>query len=306
VDDHPGVLKGASRLLAGDYDVAGVATDGRQAVEMAQRLQPDAIVLDVNMPGFDGFQTLHALQQAGSRAPVVFLSMLDAETVVSEAFRSGGRGYVLKSRVADDLASAIDHVLLGRLFVPSLASLDRLTNAPGHVLHVHGGAASSLDDVAVLFDLSLRRGDATCVIASQPVCESLGPLLRARGWDIDAPAVRQRYRVIDAAGVMSSLCESPDCGVAADIAVELDQYRRAVTDRATSRLTIFGDVAWSLSAKGHPQAAIALERKWALLTRDLPFLTVCAYPASFSGDPGSDLWADICAEHGAVVHSDHS
>ena len=81
------------------------------------------IVLDINMPGLDGFQTKRALEQAGSRAPVVFLSALDADDYVSEAFRCGGRGYVLKAHLARDLASALDQVLLGRMFVPSLTSL---------------------------------------------------------------------------------------------------------------------------------------------------------------------------------------
>jgi CheY-like chemotaxis protein len=290
-------------MLASDYVVAGVATDGGQAVDLAWRLQPDAIVLDVNMPGVDGFQTLRALREAGLQAPVLFLSMLEAEEVVREAFRCGGRGYVLKSRVASDLATALDHVLLGRLFVPSLTSLAGLASGRGHALHLYGDVASSLEDVAALFDLSLRRGDATCLIASDPVRERLGRLLRARGWDLGAPGVLRRYRLIDPADVMSRCMRGtlPDPVLVGDVAAELDAYRLAATDRPTSRLTVFGNIAASLDA----EAAIALERVWNAQTRDLPFLTVCGYPASFSSDTVSDVWASVCAEHAAVSHANH-
>jgi CheY-like chemotaxis protein len=57
VEDHRGVLDTVSGLLADDFDVVGVATDGSQALQAARQVTPDAIVLDVGMPGLDGFQT---------------------------------------------------------------------------------------------------------------------------------------------------------------------------------------------------------------------------------------------------------
>jgi len=145
VDDHRGVLDAVSAVPAGDFDVAGVATDGWQALETAHQLAPDVIVLDINMPGLDGFQTMQSLQQAGSQTPVVFLSLDHADERVGEAFGIGGRGYVLKSRAARDLATAIDQVLLGRLFVPSLTSLFRLTDGGGHAMQVHRDLEPFLD-----------------------------------------------------------------------------------------------------------------------------------------------------------------
>src|SRR6478609_370693 len=122
VDDHRGVLERVSAMLVDDFDVAGTATDGDAGVAQARRLDPDVIILDVNMPGLDGFQTIDALREGGSTAPVVFLSMADDDDHIGEAFRRGGRGYVLKSRMAWELPAALDQVLLGRLFAPSLTS----------------------------------------------------------------------------------------------------------------------------------------------------------------------------------------
>ena len=91
-------------MLSDDFDVVGVATDGTKALDKAGQVHPDVIVLDVEMPGLNGFQTFRALEQGGfSATPVVFLSMHDADEIVSEAFRCGGRGYVLKQRVGRDL-----------------------------------------------------------------------------------------------------------------------------------------------------------------------------------------------------------
>jgi DNA-binding NarL/FixJ family response regulator len=305
VDDHPQVLERLSAMLANDFDVAATAISGRRALDAARQTEPDAIVLDVNMPGFDGFQTIRALDQAGSRAPVVFLSMSEGEEFVSEAFRCGGRGYVLKSRTASDLPSALDHVLSGRMFVPSLTSWADLAKGGGHAMQLHAELSSSLDAVVALFDRAFRVGDATCVLATGDMREALASRLRARGWDLGSPSIQMRYRVTDANDALRSFMRGglPAPSLVADIVVELEEYRRAATKRPAACLTIFGTLAALLSAEGNARAAIALERLWSTLTRDLPFLTVCGYSAACFHDAGSELWSTVCTEHSAVSHA---
>ena len=75
VDDHPDILKSTSRLLSFDFEIVGTASDGYQAVDAAQRLDPDVIALDITMPGRDGFETAQQLVQIGTRARIVFLTM---------------------------------------------------------------------------------------------------------------------------------------------------------------------------------------------------------------------------------------
>ena len=305
VDDHPGVLDGVSALLADDFDVAGLATDGRQALDLARQIDPDVIVLDINMPGLDGFQTKRALEQAGSRAPVVFLSAVDADDYVGEAFRCGGRGYIPKLRLARNLASAVDQVLLGRLFVPSLTSLYDLAKDGGHAMQVHGDVECFLDGLASFFNLALRRGDATCVIGTDEVREGLSRRLRAAGWDVDGPSGHKRYLSIDTTDALSRFMRNglPDAEIVADIALELDQYRRDVSEGESSRLTIFGNMVVPLIAAGNPTAAIALESHWTRLTHALPFLTLCGYPASCFHAYGPDVWSNACHQHWAVGHT---
>ena len=306
VDDHRPILDTVSAILADDFDVVGTATDGRQAIEMASELEPDVVVLDVQMPGFDGFQTLRALHQTElATTPVVFLSMHHADEYVSEAFRCGARGYVLKTRIARDLASALDQALLGHCFVPSLTSLFHLGDGAVHAMQLHNYVESFIDGVAVFFDFALRRGDATCVIATPAVRQGLTERLRARGWDIGASSGHKRYLVIDAEDALQRFMRNgmPDPDRLAEIATELDQYRQAVADGTTSRVTIFGNMVTKLSEAGNAEGVVALEHLWNTLTHDLPFLTLCGYSSSCFHDGVPGLWPRACAEHWVLSHA---
>lgn len=305
VDDNQGILQRVSAMLAKDFDVAGAATGGRQALEAARQLDPDVIVLDVNMPEFDGFQTIQALEQAGSRAPVVFLSMGDSEQHVAKAFRCGGRGYVVKTRIARDLASALNHTFCGRMFAPSLTALSRLARNGGHAMQLHGDLECFLDALAALFDLALREGDATCVIATGDVREGLAARLRARGWDIGGPSGHKRYLFIDAAEALNTFMQNglPDPGRLAAIAGELDEYRLAVAESESSRLTLFGNMVRLLSADANTDGIVALESLWNRLTHHLPFFTLCGYACSTFHAGVPELYSGACAEHWAVSHT---
>ena len=146
-------MKSTSRLLSFDFDVVGTASDGYQAVEAAQRLDPDLIALDITMPGRDGFQTAQDLVQIGTRARIVFLTMHESDDYVAEGFRSGGRGYVLKTRLHLDLANALQRVLAGQLFVPSLGSLFAIdAEFTGHVVLFHENDRGFVDGVSGLLN----------------------------------------------------------------------------------------------------------------------------------------------------------
>jgi CheY-like chemotaxis protein len=305
VDDHQHILDVVAATLADDFDVAAVATNGRQAIDTALAVGPDVIVLDVSMPGIDGFQTFRALENAGSRTPVVFLSMYDADVYVSEAFRCGGRGFVLKSHIERDLASALDQALVGRLFVPSLTSLYRLADGGGHAMQVHGDVESLLDSVAGFFDLALRLGDATCVVSTERIREGLADRLRARGWNVGGSTGHKRYLAVDAPDAVNRFMRNglPDAGILAEIVAELDQYRLAVAERPTSRLTIFGDMSMSLIADGNAKAATALEDLWDKLSQGLPFLTICGFSTSCFHGGVPNLVSRMRTTHWALSHA---
>jgi DNA-binding NarL/FixJ family response regulator len=303
VDDHRGILDRASAMLE-DFDVVGMATDGRLAIEMASRVAPEVIVLDISMPGLDGFQTKRALEQAGSRAPVVFLSTLDADEYVNEAFRCGGHGYVLKPFLARDLPNALDQALHGRLFAPSLRSLHQVTGAAGHAMHLHSSEESYADSIASCFDLALHRGEATCLIGNEALRRRVATQLQARGWDADHAGSESRYRAVDTTTALSELLRDglPDAVRLAAIVGELDEYRRTACAGSSSRLTIAGDLSATVCGAGNTVGGLAIERLWNTHTEGLPFLTVCGYPLSCFREHASGLWPMTAAEHGALCH----
>jgi CheY-like chemotaxis protein len=296
VDDHRGMLDRAVEMLSGEFEIAATATDGRTAIDTARDVNPDAIVLDINMPGLDGFGTFDALQQAGSRTPVVFLSMLDGREEVGAAFRRGGRGYVVKSQMGRDLASALDHVLGGRRFAPSFITLAEQAPGGGHVVHFNVDDGDWVDELAELLEYAIARGDATCVISTADVRERLATRL----------GHHPRYRAVDALDAVNSFLRRgmPDEGILASIAAELDQYRMASAG-PSARLTVFGNMAGLLAADGNIAGALAIERTWDRLTSGLPFLTICGYGNACFNHAGADLWQGVCSTHSGASHASH-
>ena len=90
-DDNPRVLEMVVELLEADFEIVAAASDGRQALDLSLRLDPDIIVLDVSMPELDGFQILRELRGIGSRAKVVLLTLHQSDEFVTHAIRSGAR-----------------------------------------------------------------------------------------------------------------------------------------------------------------------------------------------------------------------
>jgi hypothetical protein len=111
--------------------------------------------------------------------------------------------------------------------------------------------------------------------------------------------------MIDAAEAMSRFMRNglPDPVVLAEIASELDQYRRAVSEDTKSRLTLFGNMSPWLMANGNPAAAIALETVWSRLTQGLPFFTVCGYPASCLQEHEPETSSQTYVPHRAISHA---
>jgi DNA-binding NarL/FixJ family response regulator len=117
VDDNEAILARAASVLKSGCVVVGAERDGRAALEAANALHPEVIVLDISMPGMTGLEVAARLHEAGSTAAVVFLTVHDEEEFVLAAKAAGGIGYVVKSRLAVDLVPAIREAVEGRSFV---------------------------------------------------------------------------------------------------------------------------------------------------------------------------------------------
>jgi DNA-binding NarL/FixJ family response regulator len=120
VDDHPIVRQGLRTLLQGrgDWEVVGEASDGVEAVEKVESLQPDVVVLDVTMPRMNGLEACRMIQQKRKNTglEVLFVTQHDSPQMMREALDAGARGYVVKSNAARDLLEAVESVSQHRVF----------------------------------------------------------------------------------------------------------------------------------------------------------------------------------------------
>ena len=122
-DDHHAVLDMVTRLLGPRFDVVGAAGDGLEALRLAAALRPDAVVLDLTMPGLGGLAVAARLRQAGLTAAIVILSVTEDPALADAALAAGALGYVTKARAATELVPAVEAALVGHRFVS--ASLSR-------------------------------------------------------------------------------------------------------------------------------------------------------------------------------------
>src|SRR5215211_6237482 len=123
-DDHPMLREGLVAVLATqpDFEVVGEAADGDEVVRLAARLDPDVILLDLEMPGTDGVEALEKLRDAGSRARTLVFTAYDTDARILGSLRAGARGYLLKGASRKEIFGAIQSG--GSLLEPAVA--DRL------------------------------------------------------------------------------------------------------------------------------------------------------------------------------------
>jgi len=121
-DDHTMFAQGLQSLLEEEFELVGTVADGQALVEAAHRLHPDVIIVDISMPGLNGFDAVRQLKKEDMTAKIIFLTMHADDSLVAEAFRCGGSGYVLKQSAGEELIAAIGQVLAGHVYVtPILA-----------------------------------------------------------------------------------------------------------------------------------------------------------------------------------------
>lgn len=130
IDDHPLFRRGVQQLLELEerYEVVGEAASGQEGIEQARRLDPDLILLDLNMKGIDGLETLRTMRDLGVDARIILLTVSNSAEDLMAAIRAGSDGYILKDNEPQDILRMIAAALDGKNAIsPELMSL--LANA---------------------------------------------------------------------------------------------------------------------------------------------------------------------------------
>jgi DNA-binding NarL/FixJ family response regulator len=128
-DDHAFVREGLVQLLDTQFEVVAAVAGGNELVEAATRLRPDVIVTDISMPGLNGIEAFEQLKAAGSVARVIVLTLHSDAELAASLIESGVSGFVMKLLAASELATAVEQVLAGRIYVTPTLTVDYGTGA---------------------------------------------------------------------------------------------------------------------------------------------------------------------------------
>jgi DNA-binding NarL/FixJ family response regulator len=134
-DDHEMLRRGLRAILTEQpgWEICGEAVDGRQAVELARKLRPDVIVMDIAMPELNGLEATRQIRRVLPRAEILVLTFDESEALVREVLTAGARGYVLKNDVSRVLVHAVESLSQHRPYFTSKVA-EVLLKGFGHEL----------------------------------------------------------------------------------------------------------------------------------------------------------------------------
>ncbi len=179
-DDHEVVRKGLVSLLQqqADWQVCGEAGDGRDAVEKAQQLKPDVVILDIGMPSLNGLEATRQILKTNPNARVLILTLHDSDQVVRDVLNAGARGFLLKSDAARDLVAAVEALRRDKTYftskvaamvlegylkggtgpIPATVGRNRLTPREREIVQLLAEGKST-KEVAVALGLSVKTAE---------------------------------------------------------------------------------------------------------------------------------------------------
>lgn len=125
-DDHTILVEGLRGLLEPEFELVGTAEDGRALLAATEALRPEIVVLDISMPLLNGIEVARQIRKTQPAIKIVFLTMHPDIAFVTEAFRIGASGYVLKRAAASELVTALHQALQGHCYLSPLVTKDTL------------------------------------------------------------------------------------------------------------------------------------------------------------------------------------
>jgi DNA-binding NarL/FixJ family response regulator len=291
------------------WQIIAEVSDGSEAVQKAENLKPDLILLDIGLPNLTGIEAALRIRQLSPNSKIIFLSQNNDLDIVRAALGTGALGYVRKTDAGSELLPAVDAVLRGKQFVSSSLKGYELSDtsvakAPHrHEVLFYPDDAVFLDTCTRFIAAALGAGDVVAIAATESHRDSLFQRLKAEGLDVDAEIERGRYISLDVAKTLSTFIvnDMPDWERFYEVVGGLVSRAAKAGKGEHSRVAMWGECGPLLWAEGKVHAAIRLEQLLNQLATIYEFDLLCAYAlSSFHGEEDEHVFQSICAEHSAV------
>jgi DNA-binding NarL/FixJ family response regulator len=305
-----------------NWQIVGEAADGLEAVQRAEELQPDLILLDIDLPKLNGIEAARQIRERVPNAKILFLTQHDSSDIAAEALSTGASGYILKSDAGNELPRAVEAVSRGNRFVSRklrgqipadrdelltsswASALPRETEiTPRHEVQFYSNDAVFLESVTQFIGAALNAGNAAIVFATGTHRDNLLQELLAQGVDVDGLIQQGAYVSLDAADTLSIFMVNdwPDTVRFFEGFTKLIESASKAAKAEHPRVAIFGEGVALLWAKGKRDAAIRLEQLGNDLAKTHDVHILCAYPfSSFHVEEDKQAFKRICVEHSAV------
>ena len=303
VDDYQGWRDFVSSTLQKqpDYQVIGEVSDGLEAVQKAQELQPDLILLDIGLPLLNGIEAARRIREVSPASKILFVSENRSPDLVEEGLSTGALGYVVKSDAGSELLTAIEAVLQGKRFIS--ASLAGSQKTIHHEVEFYADDAGFVDGFARFIEAALKEGNAVIVVATDSHQASLRQRLVADGLNVAAETEQGSYIPVNVADTLSSFMvdDSPDPVLFRKLARDLITEAAKGAKGEHPRVAVCGEGVHILLAAGNFEATIALERMWNEIASCYELDILCGYfQSAFSREGCISTLERVCAEHSAA------
>jgi len=199
--------------------IIGEVSDGLEAVQKAQELQPDLIVLDIGLPTLNGIEAAKQIRTQAPQSKILFLSENRSWDIAREALRSGGSGYVIKSNAASELLPAVEAVLRGKPFLSSglpedifPPSITQSLETPSREIRLYPDDAAFVDGFARSIATALINGNVAIAVATDSQRAGIFQKLSSDGVDVAVAIERKRYVPLDVAHAHSAFLVDSSTG----------------------------------------------------------------------------------------------
>jgi DNA-binding NarL/FixJ family response regulator len=289
-----------------ELQVIGEAVDGLEAVQKAEELQPDLIVLDIGLPSLDGIEAARRMRKLSPDSKILFISQESSADVVQETLALGALGYVVKAHAGRELLAAVETVLEGRQFISSGVSgdyfipasdskalagvggneafgtraLEKAAFTRNHEIEFYSDDAAFVVGFARFIEDALEAGKAVVVVATEPHRKSLLQRLQEDGVDTIAAIEQGRYLALDVAEILKIFMVNDLPAPERFMRVAGDLFTTASRATLGGRVAICGECGSILWAQGKADAAVQTEQLCNQLAKRYDTDVLCGFSLS--------------------------